>query len=278
MAARHLPPPPAPSSIRKSDPLAPPWVIKAVAPQASAVGIAPSLLLAVAWRESGFIPTASPGNGSTATGMFQFNEDAWLDAIRLYGPKHGLTGYANLLKLEDGGTTAVSDRARRRVLDLRRDVWVSAAMAAETMAGERGELEDDLGRPTRPADLYFRHLLGPAGSKRFLAAVAATPAVSSEQLLERVARGNPIIFYRDGDALSIGEAYAKVAVMLDERMIMYGDQVRHYDLASTPNGGRRPTRHQPKHASSHVHHARWSTEAHATARGSARKARSGDWH
>jgi hypothetical protein len=252
-AARHLPPPPAPSSIRKSDPLAPPWVIKAVAPQAAAVGIAPSLLLAVAWRESGFIPTA-------------------------YGPKHGLTGYANLLKLEDGGTTAVSDRARRRVLNLRRDVWVSAAMAAETMAGERGELEDDLGRPTRPADLYFRHLLGPAGSKRFLAAVAVTPSVSSEQLLGRVARGNPIIFYRDGDALSIGEAYAKVAAMLDERMIMYGDQVRHSNLASTPNGGRRPMRHQPKYASSHVHHARWSTQAHATARGSAREAGSGDWH
>ncbi|MFL5286150.1 MAG: hypothetical protein ACJ8AW_35525 [Rhodopila sp.] len=116
------------------------------------------------------------------------------------------------------------------------------------------------------------------GISLFLPAVAATPSVSSEQLLGRVARGNPIIFYRDGDPLSIGEAYAKVAAMLDERMIMYGDQVRHYDLASTPNGGRRATRRQPKYASSHVHHARWSTEAHATARGSARKARSGDWH
>jgi len=157
-AASHLPPPPAPSGIRRDDPLAPPWVIRAVVPQATAAGLAPSLLLAVAWRESGFATTATPGNGSTATGMFQFNEDAWLDAIRIYGPKRGLAGYANLLKLEDGGTTAVSDRARRRVLDLRRDVRVSAAMPAETMVRERGALEDDLGRPTRPADLYFRHL------------------------------------------------------------------------------------------------------------------------
>src|SRR6185312_9058672 len=226
-AARHLPPPPAPSGIRRDDPLAPPWVIGAVAPQATAAGLAPSLLLAVAWRESGFATTATPGNGSTAAGMFQFTEDAWLDAVRIYGPKHGLTGYASLLKLEDGGTTAVSDRARRRVLDLRRDVRVSAVMAAETMVGERGQLEDDLGRPTRPADLYFRHLLGPAGSRRFLPAVAATPSVSSEQFLGRVARGNPIIFYRDGNPLSLGEAYANLATMLDERMVIYGDHVRH---------------------------------------------------
>ena len=167
---------------RRDDPLAPPWVIRAVAPQATAARLAPSLLLAVAWRESGFATTATPGNGSTAAGMFQFNEDAWLDAIRIYGPKHGLSGYSSLLKLEDSGTTAVSDRARRRVLDLRRDVRVSAAMAAETMVGERRELEDDLGRPTRPADLYLRHLRVPraaGASSRPLPRRRRPPATSS---------------------------------------------------------------------------------------------------
>jgi hypothetical protein len=260
-AARHLPPPPAPSGIRRDDPLAPPWVIGAVAPQATAAGLAPSLLLAVAWRESGFATTATPGNGSTAAGMFQFNEDAWLDAIRIYGPKHRLTGYSSLLKLEDGGTTAVSDRARRRVLDLRRDVRVSAAMAAETIVGERGELEDDLGRPTRPADLYFRHLLGPAGSRRFLLAVAATPSVSSDQFLGRIARGNPIIFYRDGNPLSLGEAYANVAAMLDERMVMYGDQVRHYHATLAADGERRPPRREAGPVE-YRHEARFSVKAH----------------
>ncbi|MFO1026803.1 MAG: hypothetical protein U1E70_16655 [Acetobacteraceae bacterium] len=204
------------------------------------------MLLAVAWRESGFSTTAAPGNGSTASGMFQFTEDAWLDAIRIYGAKHGLAGYANLLRLEDSGTSAVSDRARRRVLDLRRGVGVSAAMAAETMAGERGELEDDLGRPTRPADLYFRHLLGPAGSRRFLPAVAATPSVSSEEYLGRIARGNPIIFYRDGKPLSLGEAYANVAAMLDERMIMYGDQVRQHHVTSKAAGNSKPPERNKK--------------------------------
>ena len=239
-----MPPPPAPSGIRRDDPLAPPWVIRAVAPRATAAGLAPSLLLAVAWRESGFSTTATPGNGSTAVGMFQFNEDAWLDAIRIYGPKHGLIGYSSLLKVKDGGTTAVSDRARRRILDLRRDVRVSAAMTAETMVGERGELEDDLGRPTRPADLYFRHLLGPTGSRRFLLAVAATPSVSTDQFLGRIARGNPIIFYRDDAPLSIGEAYADVATMLDKRMVMYGDQVKHYHAAVVADGERRLPRRE----------------------------------
>jgi hypothetical protein len=272
--ARHLPPPPAPSGIRRDDPLAPPWVIRAVAPQATAAGLAPSLLLAVAWRESGFATTATPGNGSTAAGMFQFNEDAWLDAIRIYGPKHGLTGYSSLLKLEDGGTTAVSDRARRRVLDLRRDVRVSAAMAAKTMVGERGQLEDDLGRPTRPADLYFRHLLGPAGSRRFLPAVAATPSVSSDQFLGRIARGNPIIFYRDGNPLSIGEAYANVAAMLDERMVMYGDQVRHYHATLAADGKRRPPRREAGPVE-YRHEARFSVKAHGEAHLAAHNAKAG---
>ncbi|MFL5284517.1 MAG: transglycosylase SLT domain-containing protein [Rhodopila sp.] len=273
-AARPLPPPPAPSSIRRDDPLAPPWVIRVVALQATAAGLAPSLLLAVAWRESGFATTATPGNGSTAAGMFQFNEDAWLDAIRIYGPKHGLTGYASLLKLEDGGTTAVSDRARRRVLDLRRDVRISAAMAAETMVGERGELEDDLGRPTRPADLYFRHLLGPAGSRHFLPAVAATPSVSSEQFLGRIAHGNPIIFYRDGNPLSLGEAYANVAAMLDERMVMYDDQVRYYHVTSAADGEQRPPRREAGPVA-YRHEARFSIKAHGEAHPAARNAKPG---
>jgi len=254
--------------------LAPPWVIKAVVPQATAAGLAPSLLLAVAWRESGFATTATPGNGSTATGMFQFNEDAWLDAIRIYGPKRGLIGYANLLKLEDGGTTAISDRARRRVLDLRRDVRVSAAMAAETIVGERGALEDDLGRPIRPADLYFRHLLGPAGSRRFLPAVAATPSVSSDQYLGRVARGNPIIFYRDGNPLSLEEAYTNVAAMLDERMVMYGDQVRQYHATSVAGGERSPQGRKAKPAV-YPHEARFSVIAHGGAHPAANNAKSG---
>lgn len=270
--AHHLPPPPAPSGIRRDDPLAPPWVIRAVAPQAVAAGLAPSLLLAVAWRESGFATTVTPGNGSTAAGMFQFNEDAWLDAIRIYGPRHGLAGYASLLKLEDGGTTAVSGRARRRVLDLRGDVRVSAAMAAETMVGERGELQDDLGRPTRPADLYFRHLLGPAGSRRFLRAVAATPSVSSEEFLGRIARGNPIIFYRDGKPLSLGEAYANVAAMLDERMVLYGDQVRHYHATSDADGEQRPPRREAGPAA-HRHEARLSVKARGEAHPAAHNAK-----
>jgi hypothetical protein len=245
-AVRHLPPPPAPSGIRRDDPLAPPWVIRAVAPQATAAGLAPSLLLAVAWRESGFATTVTPGNG--------------------------LTGYSSLLKLEDGGTTAASDRARRRVLGLRRDVRVSAAMAAETMVGERGELEDELGRATRPADLYFRHLLGPAGSRRFLLALAARPSVSSDQFMGRIARGNPIIFYRDGNPLSIGEAYANVAAMLNERMVMYGDQVRHYHATLAADCERRPPRRETGRVE-YPHEARFSVKAHGEAHLAAHKAR-----
>lgn len=95
-----------------------------------------------------------------------------------------------------------------------------------------------------PADLYFRHLLGPTGSRRFLRAVATTPSVSSDQFLGRIARGNPIIFCRGGNSLSIGEAYADVATMLDQRMVMYGDQVKHYHATLVADAERRLPRRE----------------------------------
>src|SRR4051812_29535631 len=87
------------------------------------------------------------------------------------------------------------------------------------------------------------------------------PLVSSEQFLGRIARGNPIIFYRGGNPLSLGEAYANVAAMLDERMLMYGDQVRQYQVTSAAEGERRSSRREAGPVT-YRHEARFSVKGH----------------
>jgi hypothetical protein len=218
---------------------APPWMLALIVPESAASGLDPSLLLAVAWQESAFDPHATGGGGSTAQGVFQFNDDAWMDAIRNHGPKHSLSGYADLLRDDAMQPRTPGPQVRRRVLALRRDVRISAAMAAETMLSEQQELERQLGRSARPADFYFLHLLGPTGCKRFLTTVAATPSVSSSDVLGRVARLNRLIFYVDGRPLTIAAAYANVATTIRQRMDMYREQIRQHHVAFAVRGDRR---------------------------------------
>jgi hypothetical protein len=47
-----------------------------------------------------------------------------------------------------------------------------------------------------------------------------------------------------GAPLSIGEAYPDAAAMLDDRMVIYGDQVKHYHATLVADGERRLPRRE----------------------------------
>ncbi|MCB1542121.1 MAG: transglycosylase SLT domain-containing protein, partial [Rhodoblastus sp.] len=55
----------------------------------------PTLLMAIADKESSLRATARAGT-SSATGLFQFIDKTWLQAIRLFGAQHGLAREAAL--------------------------------------------------------------------------------------------------------------------------------------------------------------------------------------
>jgi hypothetical protein len=164
---------------------------------AQRAGAEPALLAAMAWRESRLDPLAS-NSRSSARGLMQFTEATWLEAIRDHGAAHGLAGEARGLSTDrrTGRISAPNARELGRLLDLRFDPHLSAALAAARMAAARTTLEAALARPVTSVDLYAVHLLGMAGARRFLAAHAghrAADAVGSQ-----VASLNRGVFFDEG--------------------------------------------------------------------------------
>ncbi|WP_431271578.1 transglycosylase SLT domain-containing protein [Dankookia sp. P2] len=159
-------------------------VVNALDGAIRSTGIEPTLLAALAWQESRFDPRARNGR-STARGLMQFTEATWLEAVRDHGPQHGLQYEAAVLSTNpaSGSITTRHPRTRSRILELRDNPRYAAALAAARINRARIALQQSLGRTVGPADLYFVHLLGPAGRNGFspgwTARLASPPSISS---------------------------------------------------------------------------------------------------
>jgi hypothetical protein len=97
------------------------------------------------------------------------------------------------------------------VLRLRDDPQLAAVMTAERLETWRRPLEQALGRQVTPTDLYFVHLLGPAGARRFLLELARAPGQAAAGVVGGAAGANRSLFVRDGRALSLAEVHRDVA-------------------------------------------------------------------
>ena len=104
-------------------------LVQTIVKAAQAVQTDPVLLMAVADKESSFI-TAVQAKTSSATGLFQFIERTWLGVVRDFGPKYGYEKEAALVVPDANDRPSIQDQAERtRILDLRRDPYLSAVMA-----------------------------------------------------------------------------------------------------------------------------------------------------
>jgi hypothetical protein len=181
---------------------------------AQRAGAEPALLAAMAWRESRLDPLASNPR-STARGLMQFTEATWLETIRDHGAAYGLAREAAALSTDrrTGRISAPNARELGRLLDLRFDPHLSAALAAARMAAARATLEAALARPVSSADLYAVHLLGMAGARRFLAAHAGHRA--ADAVGPQVASLNRGVFFDEGgrarEVREVREAIARSA-------------------------------------------------------------------
>lgn len=189
-----------------------PTVAAALESAGQATGTSTAVLSAIAWKESRFDPAAR-NRRSSACGLMQFTRASWLAAVRDYGPALGLGRLAAQLRTGRGGAISARDgRALAEVLRLRDDPRIAALLAGETIARERTALERAIGRTAAPADLYFVHLLGPAGARGFLAELRRAPSRSSLAVVgARRARPNGSLFMgRGGRARTLAEVYAEV--------------------------------------------------------------------
>jgi hypothetical protein len=193
-------------------PLLPPGatqgVVNSIRQAARATDVDFSLLMAQAQQESGFQPDAK-ASGSSATGLFQFIDSTWLGLVQRYGAKYGVGALAQQITTDGNSRAVVADAAtRQRILDLRKDPSLSAALAGEYTRENKASLEQALGRPADNADLYMAHFLGANGAIAFLKAAGSAGGTPAADLLPAAAAANPGVFYdASGRKLSVAEIY-----------------------------------------------------------------------
>ncbi|MBR0553123.1 lytic transglycosylase domain-containing protein [Stakelama marina] len=191
-------------------------VQRAIAVASRKTGMDFDYLLGQAQVESGMRADAHAPT-SSATGLYQFIEQSWLQVMKQHGAEHGLGWAADAIQQGAGGRFYVSDpNMRQSILDMRNDPQTAALMAAEHAADNKVALESSLGRAATGTDLYMAHFLGLGGARSFLGAMEANPGRSGAAMFPAAARANRNVFYDgSGQPRSLGEIYQRFAAKLD---------------------------------------------------------------
>ncbi len=181
----------------------------------------PVLLMAIADKESSFV-TEVQAQTSSATGLFQFIEKTWFGVVRDFGPAHGLVAEAQAV------TGDLPAAERIRILNLRRDAYLSAIFAAEMLKRDSESLARVLGRKLTGGEVYLIHFLGPDGAKRLLTRAATAPEQAAAELLPKPAAANQTIFYAPTGGgtrrqLSVTDVRDKFETMIGLRLNRYRD-------------------------------------------------------
>ncbi len=205
------------------------YLVDKIVQAAKATQVDPVLLMAIADKESAF-RTEVQAQTSSATGLYQFIERTWLGVVREFGSRYGLESEARAL-----ANGEVGGSERTRILELRRDAYLSAALAAEMLKRDALRLQRRIGRPLTGGEVYLIHFLGPDGAERMLDQIARRPDAAAAELLPAPAAANKTIFYGSGAdggrSLSVSEVRGKFDTMMSVRL-------DRYRTVKTPTGDR----------------------------------------
>lgn len=187
-------------------------ITQAIKTAAARTGVDFSYLLNKASQESSFDPNAKAST-SSATGLFQFTKQTWLQMVKNDGAKYGLGQYADQITEDKNGVMHVNDPTTlKTILALRKDPTVSAEMAGELDKQNFGTLKSDVGGKIGPTELYLAHFLGAGGATDFLNALKTSPKTSAATVLPDAAAANPTVFYnQDGSPRSVSQIYQQFA-------------------------------------------------------------------
>lgn len=204
-------PAPAPQTVERSVASLGPDLLGSIVAASKATGANSGYLLHIALRESGLVLGAQAPT-STATGPFQFIQQTWYQMLGIYGPKHGFTAEAALLRKQGTTFTPVSTEARLEVLALRTDPYVAALMAGELTMENSRTLNRLLGRTPAHGELYAAHVFGPAGAAKLVRTRDEAAATSAAALMPTAAAANRWLFYKSGGtARSVAELFDELS-------------------------------------------------------------------
>jgi len=186
----------------------------------------PTLLMSIADKESAFAPTVKAST-SSATGLFQFIDSTWLRVVRDFGAQHGLEKEAAAIDSSDGPPSIADPAARRRILGLRNDPYLSAILAAEMLKHDAAHIAARIGRELSDGETYLAHFLGPSDAEKFITKLVSEPRYAAPKLLPKPARANRSIFFvaakRRAGGLSVADVHQKFETMMDLRAERYKD-------------------------------------------------------
>lgn len=168
-------------------------------------------ILAQATQESGLDPMSRSRN-STAAGPFQFLERTWLGLFQRYGAAYGQGDLARQVEVRNGIPQVKDPAVRKKILDLRHDIDLSAGMAARYLAEGRDRLQRNLGRPVTEAESRIAYVMGVGGASKLIRAASAGDSTPAAELLPGAAKANGPLFYdrASGRALSAQETVARL--------------------------------------------------------------------
>jgi len=174
-------------------------VLAAIRLSSVRTGIEFSYLMKLAAVESNFNPV-SKSPASSATGLYQFTRDTWLNAIKSNGDKYGLSDYAEKIEysVDRSGyqRPLVRDKTvYKHLMALRNNPRLSAMMAAESVKDNVQRLTRSFDRTPSEADLYLTHFFGTDGAISFLKALDKTPDAPAVEMFPAAAQSNQDIFH-----------------------------------------------------------------------------------
>ena len=166
-------------------------------------GVDFTYLMELARVESNFDPLAR-AKKSSATGLFQFTDKTWLQAIRTFGADYGLKDYAARVKL-------IGDRKKelqQEVLALRLNPRLSTLLAAEYSKRSLQNLSYKTKREPGRTDLYLSHFFGPSGAVTFLNTLDEKPTTIAGEIFPEAAASNQAVFQNgENQPRTVAEVY-----------------------------------------------------------------------
>lgn len=190
-------------------------------------GVDFSYLMELAAIESNFRADAV-NPASQATGLYQFRDTTWLDAVHTWGRLYGLGDYAGRIEyVTDARNISqpeIGDAdVHARLLALRNNPRLSALLAAEMAGRNRQHLSSSLSREPGRTDLYLSHFFGARGALAFLEALAESPGrVASELFPGPASRNRSIFINKASKPRTVQEIYRLFARRFDTRRFSDG--------------------------------------------------------
>lgn len=204
-----------------------PQVVSAVRQASASTGVDFSYLMEKASLESGYNPDAKAAS-SSATGLYQFTDSTWLDMMAQHGAQHSLGALASEISYRADGQPTVADAGeRKKILDLRKDPEVAAAMAAELARSNKAQLQSAVGGQIGGTELYLAHFLGAGGAAKFIDAYRQNPNQPAATILPDAAASNPGVFNdsTSGKPATLAQIYDRFAAHFSGSTFLNGSNV-----------------------------------------------------